>query len=105
MSTFTLSLKLYIVQGLDFPLILDTIPLQLRQTIETDKLMNQKLLNANNKKIRFGGIVYRIISTQLDGRVLADADPLVKGERINLVTTRSTLGRSLRNLIDLGLFV
>lgn len=65
--------------------------------------MNEKLLKAHNKMVRFGGQVYRIIACQLGGRVLADAEPTTGGERINLVKTRSTLGKQLRSLVDLGL--
>lgn len=67
--------------------------------------MNDKLIAANGKHIRLNGVVYRIISMKLGSRVLADADPINKGERINLVKTRSSLGMELRNLVDLGLFV
>lgn len=65
--------------------------------------MNEKLLKAHNKLVRFGGQMYRIIACQLGGRILADAEPVAGGDRINLVKTRSTLGKNLRNLVDMGL--
>jgi hypothetical protein len=67
--------------------------------------MNNKLIAANGKLIRYNGVVYRIIALRLGSIVLADADPINKGARINLVKTRSNLGFELRNLVDLGLFV
>ena len=67
--------------------------------------MNKKLLAAHNKYIRLHGITYRIIAFKLGNVVLADADPIKGGDRINLVKTRSNLGKELRNLVDLGLFV
>jgi len=68
--------------------------------------MNEKLLAANGRLIRIQGIVYRIISVKLGSRILSDAEPLNgSGVRINLIKTRSDLGRALRNLVDLGLFV
>ncbi len=68
--------------------------------------MNEKLLKAHNKNIRLQGTVYRILAFRLGNRVLADAEPLTgHGARVNLVKTRSTLGMSIRNLIDLNLFV
>ena len=67
--------------------------------------MNEKLLKANGKLIRYHSTVYRVLAFKLGNRVLADADPINTGERINLVKTRSELGKALRNLVDLGLFV
>lgn len=68
--------------------------------------MNEKLLQANGRRIRLGGITYRIISTTLGNRTLADADP-INGDcfKINLMHSRTNLSKQLRNLVNLGLFV
>ena len=75
--------------------------------------MNDKLIKAHNKRIRFNGVIYRIIAHRLGDKIVCDADPFILGsavmnkqsERIDLVHTRSALGKSLRNLVNLGLFV
>ena len=68
--------------------------------------MNEKLLAAHNRNIRLNDVVYRVIAMKLGTKVLADADPITGNTpRINLVKTRSELGRKLRELVDLGLFV
>jgi hypothetical protein len=67
--------------------------------------MNEKLIKANGKLIRYHGVVYRVLAFKLGNRVLADADPINSSDRINLVKTRSETGKALRNLVDLGLFV
>jgi hypothetical protein len=66
--------------------------------------MNEKLLAANGKIVRHNGVAFRVISCRLGSRVLADADPITgQGNRINLVSTRSTLGMALRKAVELNL--
>ena len=66
--------------------------------------LNDKLLSANGKHVRLAGVQYRIISVRLGKRILADAEDH-HGNRINMVMTRSPLGRTLRELVEKGLFV
>lgn len=62
------------------------------------------LINANGKTIRHEGKVFRIIATNLGGRTLAQAEPVGNGgEPINLMTTKSKLGRDIRSRVELGL--
>lgn len=65
--------------------------------------MNETLLRAHNKFLRLHGIVYRVISHRLGSCVLSQAEPIKGGETINLVRTRSNLGKELREQVRLGL--
>lgn len=67
--------------------------------------METKILNANGRNIRISGVIYRIISLRLGSRVLADAENIKTGERVNLMKSRSPLCMNIRKLIGLGLFV
>ena len=67
--------------------------------------MENKILKANGRNVRLQGNIYRIISMRLGTRVLADAENIRTGERINLMKSRSPLCMSIRNLVNLNLFV
>lgn len=65
--------------------------------------MNEKLLNANGRSVRYSGKFYRIIAHRLGKTVLAQAEEVGSDNRVNLVTGRSPLVLAMRNSIGLGL--
>jgi hypothetical protein len=69
--------------------------------------MNEKLLQANGRKIRYHGTIYRIISHNINGKTLCEADPIVGPNkiRVNLVKSRTALALEPRKLVDLNIFV
>jgi hypothetical protein len=62
-----------------------------------------QLLNSHNKLTRCNGSLFRIIVHKLGSLVLADAENVKTGERINLMSSRSGLCKSLRFNIERGL--
>ena len=64
-----------------------------------------KLFKANQRNVRTGGVVYRIIAHTIGGKLLAEAENTRTGERTNLLTSRSPLTMGIRNLVNLNLFV
>lgn len=65
--------------------------------------MNEKLLKSNGRRVLCNGKFFRIIAHQLGKWVLAQAEEIGTENRVNLVTGRSLLVKSLRESIKMGL--
>ncbi len=64
--------------------------------------MKQKLLQSNGRIIRKNGFAFKILATELGGKVLAEVRG-PSGERYDLVNGRSAVVRDFRNRISLNL--
>ncbi len=65
--------------------------------------MNENIINANGKFVRHNGKTFRVLSCRLGSKVLADAENVQSGERINLMKSRSADCLAVRHAIDQGL--
>lgn len=71
--------------------------------MRTTKNLNDKLVAAHGRHVKLHGTAFRIMAHRLGTFVLAQAEEIVTGTTLNLITGRSPLVMEIRELISVGL--